>query len=77
MMMCIALRFIPTMHFGDKMVYFREQHSGTEVKQNVKSTYLSVPVNVKYAAQRFNNYRPYVLAGIGVGIASKLAITKE
>ena len=60
----VALRFIPTMHFGDKMVYFREQHSGAEVKQNVKSTYLSVPVDVKYAAQRFNNYRPYVLAGI-------------
>ena len=60
----LALRFIPTMHFGDKMVYFREQLSGTVEKQNVKSTYFSVPVNVKYAAQRFNNYRPYVVAGL-------------
>ena len=59
-----ALRFIPTMHFGDKMVYFKEQFSGTVEKQNIKSTYLAVPVNVKYAAQRFNNYRPYVVAGI-------------
>lgn len=60
----LALRFIPTMHFGDKMVYFREQFSGIVEKQNIKSTYLTVPVNVKYAAQRFNNYRPYVVAGV-------------
>lgn len=60
----LALRFIPTMHFGDKMVYFREQICGVVEKQNIKSTYFSVPVNVKYAAQRFNNYRPYVVAGV-------------
>lgn len=60
----LALRIIPTMHFGDKMVYFREHYTGTMEKQNIKSTYLSVPLNIKYAAQRFNNYRPYVVAGI-------------
>ncbi len=60
----LSLRIIPTMHFGDKMIYFREQLSGAVEKQNIKSTYLSVPVDVKYAAQRFNNYRPYVVAGI-------------
>lgn len=59
-----ALRFVPTMHFGDKMVYFREQQSGDIEKQNIKSTYMAVPVDVKYAAQRFNNYRPYVMAGL-------------
>ena len=59
-----ALRLVPTMHFGDKMVVFREQKSGEEVRQPVKSTYLTVPVEVKCAAQRFNNYRPYVMAGI-------------
>jgi hypothetical protein len=30
----------------------------------MKSTYLSVPLDVKYAAQRFNNYRPYLVAGV-------------
>ena len=60
----LSLRFIPTMHFGDKMVVFREQQSGAEKRQTIKSTYLSVPVDVKYAAQRFNNYRPYVVAGL-------------
>ena len=56
------------MHFGDKMVCFREQQSGAMVKQAVKSTYLSVPVEVKYAAQRFNNYRPYVMAGVAPSV---------
>lgn len=60
----LALRVVPTMHFGDKMVYFREQQSGAVEKQNIKSTYMAVPVDVKYAAQRFNNYRPYVMAGV-------------
>lgn len=60
----LAVRFVPTMHFGDKMVYFREQQSGVVEKQNIKSTYMAVPVDVKYTAQRFNNYRPYVMAGV-------------
>ena len=60
----VALRFVPTMHFGDKSVTFREQQSGAMEWQAIKSTYLTVPVEVKYSAQRFNNYRPYVLAGL-------------
>lgn len=59
-----ALRLVPTMHFGDKMVIFKEQLNGTIERQVVKSTYLTIPVEVKCAAQRFNNYRPYVMAGI-------------
>ena len=59
-----SLRFIPTMYFGDKAVVFREQFSGSVEYQAVKSTYLSVPVDVKWSAQRFNNYRPYVVAGV-------------
>lgn len=59
-----SLRFIPTMYFGDKTVVFREQLGGGLERQAVKSTYLSVPVDVKCSAQRFNNYRPYVVAGV-------------
>jgi len=60
----LALRFIPTMYFGDKTVTFREQLSGATERQALKSTYLSVPVDVKWTAQRFNNYRPYVVVGV-------------
>ena len=59
-----SLRFVPTMYFGDKTVVFREQLGGVVERQAVKSTYLSIPVDVKCSAQRFNNYRPYVVAGV-------------
>jgi hypothetical protein len=60
----LSLRAIPTMHFGQNTVYFREQNSGETSKQSLKTTYIAVPVHVKFAAERFNNYRPYVITGI-------------
>ena len=60
----MALRAIPTMHFGQNIVRFREQQSGETSKQSVKTTYIAIPVHVKFAAERFNNYRPYVTAGV-------------
>ena len=59
----LSVRLIPTMHFGDKLVTFKEQGSGAIVEQYVKSTYLSVPLDLKISAERFNNYRPYVVTG--------------
>lgn len=60
----LSVRTIPTLHFGDKTVTFREQASGNETTQQLKSTYLSVPFDLKYSAERCNNHRPYVMAGI-------------
>lgn len=60
----LSLRLIPTMHFGDKTVVFREQNSGELERQQIKSTYVSLPIEAKLAAERFNNYRPYVIAGV-------------
>ena len=60
----LSVRLIPTMHFGDKKVVFKEQRSGKVVEQYVKSTYLSFPLDLKISADRFNNYRPYVVAGL-------------
>ena len=60
----MALRLIPTLHFGDKRVVFREQTSGETVSQNVKSAYLAFPIDMKFSAERFNNYRPYAMLGL-------------
>lgn len=59
-----ALRVIPSMHFGTKNMTFRNELDGERQYQNIKSTYISVPINLKFAAERFNNYRPYIVAGI-------------
>ena len=60
----LALRVIPTMHFGTKNVTFLNQLNGERQYQSIKSTYISLPVDVKFAAERFNNYRPYMMVGV-------------
>lgn len=65
-----SLRFTPAMHFGSKHLVFRNRKLLTEsgwpqeVTQNLKNTYISMPISLKFAAERFNNYRPYVIAGL-------------
>ena len=60
----LALRLVPTLHFGQKHVSFHEQHSGRDSTQNIKSTYISCPLDLKFSGPRFNNYRPYFIAGV-------------
>ena len=71
----MSLRFIPTLYFGDKQVVFHEQVSGKEKRQSLKSAYIGIPVNVKFASERFNNYRPYVVAGFSPMV--NLSITRR
>lgn len=67
------------MHFGSKHLVFRDMmnlsESGRprEFTQDMKNTYISVPVDLKFSAERFNNYRPYVMAGVNpmVNLAGK------
>lgn len=65
-----SLRVQPTMHFGSKHLVFRDldnlNESGVphETTQDMKNTYISVPIDLKFSAPRFNNYRPYVVAGV-------------
>lgn len=59
-----SLRALPTLHFGQNTIVFREQNSGEISRQQIKSTYVALPVHLKFAPERFNNYRPYITAGI-------------
>ena len=66
----IALRFSPSMHFGAKHLSFLnmldldEEGRPRKVTQDLKNTYVGLPVNIKFSAPRFNNYRPFIAAGI-------------
>ena len=66
----LSLRTTPSMHFGAKHLVFRnlslpdDKGRPTEKTQDLKNTYISFPVDLKFSAQRFNNYRPYLMAGI-------------
>lgn len=60
----LNLRVIPSIHFGDKNFTFREKATGEEYTTNVRSNYITLPVNIKYSAFRVNNYRPYLIGGV-------------
>ena len=75
----LNLRFTPTMHFGAKHLTFRNMTDLTQegrpivMRQDMKNTYISFPLDVKFSAERWNNYRPYMMAGINpmVNLTSK------
>ena len=66
----LNLRIVPTMHFGAKHLTLHkldetDTHGNPRTEtQDLKNTYLSVPVDLKFSAQRWNNIRPYMLAGV-------------
>ena len=66
----LSIRLCPTMHFGAKHLVFRhlnrldpEGHIMTAT-QDMKNTYITFPINLKFSAERFNNYRPYIVGGV-------------
>ena len=59
-----SVRLVPSLHFGSKHITLRELGTGKEESQDMKSTYVAVPFDMKISAPRFNNYRPYVMAGV-------------
>lgn len=78
----LALRLIPSLDFGDKKVVYREVESGETYKQTIKSCYISLPLNLKFSAERYNNYRPYIVAGLSPSIdlgkkKQKALLTKD
>ena len=63
-----GLRLQPSLHFGQKHVVFHEQVSGRDSTQNIKSTYITLPLMLKIAAPRYNNFRPYASIGAAPAI---------
>ena len=64
------LRIAPSMYFGTRHLTFIN-HSDLDVngkpreeKQQMKSAYISSAVDLIFAAPRFNNHRPYLMAGL-------------
>jgi len=60
----MSLRFSPTINFGDKKFIFKESTTEEDFTTNVRSNYLSFPLDLKISSLRLNNYRPYFIAGI-------------
>lgn len=60
----LGLRLLPTLHFGSKHIKYLELSTGNQESQDMKSCYVGLPIDLKVAGPRFNNYRPYIIAGL-------------
>ncbi len=65
-----AFRLAPAMYFGNKHLSFLNHSDMLEdgrpikVEQDMKMIYISTAASIIYSAQRFNNHRPYIVAGV-------------
>jgi len=65
------LRFSPGLYFGNKVVNFLNSLGNPEwadqthykQTQNIKSTYIVAPIDLKMSAKRYHNMRPYFTTG--------------
>lgn len=57
-------RINPGLYFGSKSFTFTNEISGEQKSQTLKSTYLVIPLDLKFSSIRYRNARPYVSAGI-------------
>ena len=66
------LRVSPGLYFGNKVVRYLNHRGNPEwleqshykQSQNVKSTYIVVPIDLKMSAKRYHNMRPYFTGGV-------------
>lgn len=60
------LRVAPAMYFGTRHISFYNHTDNLAMQevQTMKTAYISSAVNLIFAAPRFNNHRPYVIAGV-------------
>ena len=66
------LRFSPGMYFGNKVVRYFNANAPEDAldptikqqRQNVKATYIVVPLDIKFSARRHHNIRPYFTGGV-------------
>ena len=64
------LRIAPTMYFGSRHILLHNlsilapNGNPTERRQTMKTVYVTAPIDLIFAAPRFNNHRPYVMAGL-------------
>ena len=64
------LRFIPSLAFGDRSILYTVQffHNGDTtvipLTKQVPSTYINLPLEVRFKSERYNNFRAYLMAGV-------------
>lgn len=58
------VRLAPGIWFGNKIVDMRDVYSDATERQNIKSTLLVMPIDLKFSSLRYRNTRPYLSGGV-------------
>lgn len=74
-----SLRFTPGLYFGNREITMVNTEAadpdepGMRLRQNIKSTFIVLPVDLKFNAQRYRNCRPYLVGGVmpAIDVAKK------
>ena len=59
-----SVRLSPGMYFGRRDITMKEINTDARERQNIKSTFVVLPVDIKFSGMRYRNSRPYVTAGV-------------
>ncbi len=57
------LRFLPGYSFGQRDLNFFYPDKKLERQMKIESSFIEMPLGLKYSADRVSNFRPYLLAG--------------
>jgi hypothetical protein len=72
------VRFLPGIFFGQRQLdFYRNDTKGLLKSMHVASNYLEFPVVFKYSAERYTNFRPYILTGLNTRINLSNAINMD
>lgn len=58
------LRFSPGLWYGSRTIKMVDTELGGFESQNMKSTFVVIPADLKFSGKRFRNVRPYVTTGL-------------
>jgi hypothetical protein len=70
----INLRFEPGVYFTSRNLRFNESYfdgqsfNDSDLLRELKSTYIHLPLLVKFSTKRINNFRPFIVGGVSTAI---------
>jgi hypothetical protein len=64
------LRFLPGISFGQRDILFLDQYfnEAQYASQKITSSFIELPLLLKYKGKRINNFRPYLVSGANMRI---------
>lgn len=62
------LRFLPGISLGQRNVLFYDNDGNVDSEMEIESTFIDLPLVIKYKATRINNTRPYLVGGLNIRI---------